>query len=118
MHVHRSLGALCAVISVASGLAGCFDPSVGPVVSVDRSGVVTQINDPVPGKCQALAAQGVRRVFNQTGIDIVLHGASDCTDPKGQPGIYVATLTSASAVVSRGLWHSFSTVGQLPPVSP
>jgi hypothetical protein len=91
---------------------------VGPVVSVDRSGAITQINDPVPGKCHVFAAQGVRRVSNQTGVDIVLHGASDCTDPKGQPGVYVATLTSARAVVSQGLWHSFSTVGRPPPVSP
>lgn len=116
MRIRRPLAAVCAIVPIALAASACSDSSAGPVIGTRGLRTVRQINDPTPGRCHRFGLIGVDRVVNHTGVDIRLHKSLDCSDPPGRPSFYLAATYSASAVVSQGLWRSFTTVGWPPPV--
>lgn len=116
MRVSRTLAALCTIVPLVWAATGCSDSSGGQIVGSRGLTFRQTFEGPIHGKCHAFAPQGVDRVSNNTGIDIVLHKGPNCTDPTGRPSSYLATSFSESAVVKLGLWRSFSTVGWGPPV--
>lgn len=118
MRVRHTLAVLCAIVPLVWAATGCSDSSGGQITATRGLTFAQSISNPAHGKCQAFAPLGVDRVSNHTGIDIVLHKGFRCTDPAGRPSSYLASTYSASAVISLGVWHSFSTVGWPPPVNP
>ncbi|WUH92235.1 hypothetical protein OG900_20385 [Streptomyces sp. NBC_00433] len=118
MRVRRTLAALCTIVPLVWAATGCSDTSAGRITATRGLAFAQTISNPIHGKCHSFAPRGVDRVSNNLGIDIVLHKGTGCTDPVGRPSSYLVSTYSASAVVSLGLWRSFSTVGWPSPVSP
>jgi hypothetical protein len=118
MRVRRPLAALCAIAPLVLTATACSDSSGGLIQGSDGSGHTQSIADPVQGQCHRFAARGLNSVTNNTGVDIVLHKNTDCTDPKNLPGTYLGTTLSATADSLQAPWRSFTTVGWPPPVRP
>ncbi|WP_327289966.1 hypothetical protein [Streptomyces sp. NBC_01198] len=118
MRVRRTLAALSTIVPLVWAATGCSDTSAGQITATRGATFTQTISNPIHGKCHAFAPLGVDRVSNGLAIDIVLHRGASCTDPVGRPSSYLATTLTTSAVVSLGLWHSFSTVGWGPPAAP
>lgn len=118
MRVRRTLAALCTIVPLVWAATGCSDTSAGRITATRGLDFFQTIESPPHGKCQVFAPLGVDRVSNNLGIDIVLHKGPRCNDPAGRPSTYLSSTFTQSAVVSLGLWHSFSTVGWPPPVPP
>lgn len=117
MRVRRPLAVLCAIAPLAVAASACSDTSAGNITGT-RGRTIVRITNPLHDTCHRFGPIGVDRVVNNTGVDVELHKALDCSDPAGRPAFYLAATTSASAVVSQGLWKSFTTVGWPPPVPP
>jgi hypothetical protein len=116
MRVRRPLAVLCAFVPLALGAAACSDSSGGTVQGLRGVVLVRQINSPVQNNCQRFGRVGVNRVYNNTGVDILLHKNLNCTDPPGQTSFYLGSTLSATTAVNQGLWKSFAPVGWPPPV--
>jgi hypothetical protein len=116
MRVRRSLAAVCAIVALTVAAAGCSDPSGGTITARNGLRLAEAIENPAPGTCHRFVPLGVNAVDNHTGVDIRLHIGTDCTDPKGLGDFYLPSTLSATSVPGQPLWHSFSSVGRLPPV--
>lgn len=117
MRVRRTLAVLCTTVPLALAATACSDSSAGGVTG-SRNGVTQNIVNPSHGTCHTFADPGVDSVTNRTGVDILLHESPSCTDPDGNPSVYLATTFSATTATGRSPWRSFTTVGWPPPVPP
>lgn len=101
------------VMMLMLAAVGCADyHAVGTISYVTGDDREVHISNPPMEGCHSLGREGAKEVRNETTSDMLMYLRDDCREQKGADTVYIPTLSSGSAVLSEGLWHSFAFVGR------
>jgi hypothetical protein len=103
----RSLAALTGIALLAVALTACQDQASGRIVAHNGVRLVESLTNPPTHGCHTFR-EGVTHVINQTQSNLLLYTTPDCTVPPGGASTYLDIGASDLAVLSTGLWRSFS----------
>ncbi|MFG2331298.1 hypothetical protein ACGFMM_16920 [Streptomyces sp. NPDC048604] len=110
MSTHRRLGLAAAAALLPLAVAGCSDlgrSAVGTITYETQRDVLVTVTSPSVNGCHRLAPAGVKRIENNTLVDIILYPTRDCS---GRVSTYVATNSADTIAPDRLPWRSFTVV--------
>ncbi|MGW7823170.1 hypothetical protein ACWGLF_34770 [Streptomyces puniciscabiei] len=103
----RLLAALTGVTLLGIALTACQDQASGQIVARNGVRIVETVSNPSTHGCHRFS-EGVTHINNQTQSSLLLYTTPDCTVPPGGQSTFLDIGASDRAVLTTGLWRSFS----------